>query len=113
MGCWGRGSDYFPVISLASIIKLTLLAIADNEINNLLAICLRYCITDGNSNTECTPSRRFNIGLTDEKFYQLCLANDEWPEVETLNFSFEEPPTLSGEDALPGFVLELAPVLNF
>ncbi|MBD2127633.1 Uma2 family endonuclease [Microcoleus sp. ZQ-A2] len=33
-------------------------------------------------------------------------------EVETLNFSLDEPPTLSGEDVLPGFVLDLAPILN-
>jgi Uma2 family endonuclease len=33
-------------------------------------------------------------------------------EVETLNFSVDEPPTLSGEDVLPGFVLDLAPILN-
>ncbi len=33
-------------------------------------------------------------------------------EVETLHFSLDEPPTLSGEDVLPGFVLDLAPILN-
>ena len=33
-------------------------------------------------------------------------------EVETVNFSLDEPPTLSGEDVLPGFVLDLAPILN-
>jgi Uma2 family endonuclease len=33
-------------------------------------------------------------------------------EVETINFSLDEPPTLSGEDVLPGFVLDLAPILN-
>ncbi len=33
-------------------------------------------------------------------------------DVETINFSFEEPPTLSGEDVLPGFVLDLTPILN-
>jgi hypothetical protein len=32
--------------------------------------------------------------------------------VETINFSFDEPPTLSGEDVLPGFVLDLTPILN-
>jgi Uma2 family endonuclease len=33
-------------------------------------------------------------------------------DVETINFSFNEPPTLSGEDVLPGFVLDLTPILN-
>lgn len=33
-------------------------------------------------------------------------------EVETVNFSLDEPPTLSGEGVLPGFVLDLAPILN-
>ena len=33
-------------------------------------------------------------------------------DVETINFSFDEPPTLSGEDVLPGFVLDLTPILN-
>jgi Uma2 family endonuclease len=33
-------------------------------------------------------------------------------EVETVNFSLDEPPILSGEDVLPGFVLDLAPILN-
>ncbi|MCA1990844.1 MAG: Uma2 family endonuclease [Coleofasciculus sp. S288] len=33
-------------------------------------------------------------------------------DVETINFSVEEPPTLSGEDVLPGFVLDLTPILN-
>jgi Uma2 family endonuclease len=33
-------------------------------------------------------------------------------DVETINFSFEQPPTLSGEDVLPGFVLDLVPILN-
>jgi Uma2 family endonuclease len=33
-------------------------------------------------------------------------------DVETINFSFEEPPTLSGEDILPGFLLDLTPILN-
>lgn len=33
-------------------------------------------------------------------------------EVETLHFSLNEPPILSGEDVLPGFVLDLAPILN-
>ena len=33
-------------------------------------------------------------------------------DVETINFSLEEPPTLSGEEVLPGFVLDLAPILN-
>ncbi|AFZ21986.1 Uma2 family endonuclease [Allocoleopsis franciscana] len=32
--------------------------------------------------------------------------------VETINFSFDQPPTLSGEDVLPGFVLDLTPILN-
>jgi Uma2 family endonuclease len=32
--------------------------------------------------------------------------------VETINFSFDQPPTLSGEDILPGFVLDLSPILN-
>jgi Uma2 family endonuclease len=40
------------------------------------------------------------------EIYRPCL------EVETLNLSFEEPPTLSGDDVLPGFILELAPILN-
>ena len=33
-------------------------------------------------------------------------------DVETINFSFDELPTLSGEDVLPGFVLNLTPILN-
>lgn len=33
-------------------------------------------------------------------------------DVETINFSFDEPPTLSGEDVLPGFILDLTPILN-
>jgi Uma2 family endonuclease len=33
-------------------------------------------------------------------------------DVETINFSFDEPPTLSGEDVLPEFVLDLTPILN-
>jgi len=33
-------------------------------------------------------------------------------DVETINFSFDKPPTLSGEDVLPGFVLDLTPILN-
>jgi Uma2 family endonuclease len=33
-------------------------------------------------------------------------------EVETIHFSFDEPPTLSGEDVLLGFVLDLTPILN-
>jgi len=33
-------------------------------------------------------------------------------DVETLNFSVDKPPTLSGEDVLPGFVLDLTPILN-
>lgn len=33
-------------------------------------------------------------------------------DVETINFSFDEPPTLSGKDVLPGFVLDLTPILN-
>jgi Uma2 family endonuclease len=58
------------------------------------------------------------VGLTDEQFYQLCVANEEWRleltarDVETINFSFDEPPTLSGKDVLPGFVLDLTPILN-
>jgi len=33
-------------------------------------------------------------------------------EVETINFSFDQPPTLSGEDILPGFFLDLTLILN-
>ncbi len=33
-------------------------------------------------------------------------------DVETINFSFDQPPTLSGEDVLPGFVLDLTLILN-
>ncbi len=33
-------------------------------------------------------------------------------EVETINFSFDEPPTLSGEGVLPGFILDLTSILN-
>ncbi|MEG3848994.1 Uma2 family endonuclease [Microcoleus sp. herbarium19] len=33
-------------------------------------------------------------------------------DVETINFSFDQPPTLSGEDVLPGFLLDLTPILN-
>lgn len=33
-------------------------------------------------------------------------------DVETINFSFDEPPTLSGKDVLPEFVLNLTPILN-
>jgi Uma2 family endonuclease len=33
-------------------------------------------------------------------------------EVETINFSVEQPPQLSGEDVLPGFVLDLSFILN-
>ncbi|AUT00461.1 hypothetical protein CLI64_08695 [Nostoc sp. CENA543] len=33
-------------------------------------------------------------------------------EVETLNFSIDQPPQLSGEDVLPGFVLDLSLILN-
>jgi Uma2 family endonuclease len=33
-------------------------------------------------------------------------------DVETINFSFDESPTLSGEDVLPGFVLDLTLILN-
>jgi Uma2 family endonuclease len=33
-------------------------------------------------------------------------------EVEVINFSLEQPPTLSGEDVLPGFVLDLSLILN-
>jgi Uma2 family endonuclease len=32
--------------------------------------------------------------------------------VATINFSIDEPPTLSGEDVLPGFVLDLTFILN-
>ncbi|ABA20684.1 Protein of unknown function DUF820 [Trichormus variabilis ATCC 29413] len=33
-------------------------------------------------------------------------------EVETINFSANQPPQLSGEDVLPGFILDLALILN-
>lgn len=33
-------------------------------------------------------------------------------EVETINFSVEQPPQFSGEDVLPGFVLDLSFILN-
>jgi Uma2 family endonuclease len=33
-------------------------------------------------------------------------------EVEVINFSLEQPPTLSGENVLPGFVLDLSLILN-
>ena len=33
-------------------------------------------------------------------------------DVETIAFSLDEPPTLSGEEVLPGFVLDLATILN-
>ncbi|NJR15754.1 MAG: Uma2 family endonuclease [Calothrix sp. CSU_2_0] len=33
-------------------------------------------------------------------------------DVEVLNFSFDNPPLLSGEEVLPGFVLDLTMVLN-
>ena len=33
-------------------------------------------------------------------------------ELETLNFSMEQPPQLSGEDVLPGFILDLTLILN-
>lgn len=33
-------------------------------------------------------------------------------DVETINFSFDQLPTLDGEDVLPGFVLDLTPILN-
>ena len=33
-------------------------------------------------------------------------------DVETIHFSFDQPPTLSGEDVLPGFVLDLNPILH-
>ncbi|MBD2254184.1 Uma2 family endonuclease [Nostoc parmelioides] len=33
-------------------------------------------------------------------------------EVETINFSADQPPQLSGEDVLPGFILDLAFILN-
>ncbi len=33
-------------------------------------------------------------------------------DVEIINFSFDKPPTLSGENILPGFVLDLSPILN-
>ncbi|MBU7583875.1 MAG: Uma2 family endonuclease [Nostoc sp. TH1S01] len=32
--------------------------------------------------------------------------------VETLNFAIEQPPQLSGEDVLPGFILDLSLILN-
>ncbi|WP_066424686.1 Uma2 family endonuclease [Anabaena sp. 4-3] len=32
--------------------------------------------------------------------------------VETINFSFEQPPQVSGEDVLPGFVLDLSLIIN-
>ncbi|MEA5619104.1 Uma2 family endonuclease [Cronbergia sp. UHCC 0137] len=32
-------------------------------------------------------------------------------EVEILNFSIDNPPQLSGEDILPGFILDLTPIL--
>ncbi len=32
--------------------------------------------------------------------------------IETINFSFEELPTLSGEDVLPRFSLDLIPILH-
>ena len=33
-------------------------------------------------------------------------------EAETINFSVDKPPTLSGADVLPGFVLDLTSILN-
>jgi Uma2 family endonuclease len=33
-------------------------------------------------------------------------------DVEVMNFSFDNPPQLSGENVLPGFVLDLAIILN-
>ncbi len=33
-------------------------------------------------------------------------------DVETINFDADEPPILSGEDVLPGFGLDLTPILN-
>jgi Uma2 family endonuclease len=33
-------------------------------------------------------------------------------DVETITFSFDEPPQLSGEDILPGFILDLTQILN-
>ncbi|MBD2595825.1 Uma2 family endonuclease [Nostoc spongiaeforme FACHB-130] len=33
-------------------------------------------------------------------------------EVEVINFAVEQPPTLSGEDVLPGFILSLTTILN-
>ncbi|MCL1468406.1 Uma2 family endonuclease [Argonema galeatum] len=33
-------------------------------------------------------------------------------DVETINFSLEQPPTLSGEDILPRFILDLGLILN-
>ena len=33
-------------------------------------------------------------------------------DVETIAFSLDEPPTLSGEEVLPGFVLDLTTILN-
>ncbi|MFP4577385.1 MAG: Uma2 family endonuclease, partial [Coleofasciculus sp.] len=33
-------------------------------------------------------------------------------DVEQINFSIDAPPTLSGEDVLPGFVLDLTVIMN-
>jgi Uma2 family endonuclease len=33
-------------------------------------------------------------------------------DIEMINFSFDQPPTLSGEDVLPGFLLDLTRILN-
>lgn len=33
-------------------------------------------------------------------------------DVEIVTFSFDKPPTLSGEEVLPGFVLDLTPILH-
>ncbi|MFN6032775.1 MAG: Uma2 family endonuclease, partial [Dolichospermum sp.] len=33
-------------------------------------------------------------------------------DVEVLNFDFDNPPRLSGEDILPGFILDLQIILN-
>lgn len=41
------------------------------------------------------------IKLTDDQFYHLCRVNPDVKEV------LEDPTELSGEDVLPGFVLDL------
>jgi Uma2 family endonuclease len=54
------------------------------------------------------------IELTDEQFFQLCQNNQQVEiyrpsrEVEVL----KSPTSLSGEDVLPGFVLDLTGILN-